>query len=187
MARRAIAAIIACSTLTSITAAQVPDRARDQIRTRTGPPITQNADWSILSTGAWWIRVNASGTDAKEIRWEFGTSASELDVPSTVNRSLHWDDGRFLTRERDVPITDRRLYPGNMTLWIWEHLRPEPSIYIRSTTKPETASASFCVFYQQRGVALVQFTGRNERVVHVNTQASQCQPPPEAASQRESQ
>ena len=173
---RVIAALIVCSILTAVTVARAQDEADTQIRTRVGPPITQNGDWNILSTGAWWIRVNQKGTNAREIRWELGTSATELDVPATLTRSLRWD-GRGLPGDRELPITDRRLYPGNMTLWIWEHLREAPVIHVRATTTPKTASASFCVFYQQQGVELVNFSGKIDRDISVSTRVPQCAPP----------
>jgi hypothetical protein len=52
-----------------------------------------------------------------------------------------------------------------MPLWLWEYLQPEETIYAKAKAEPANASASFCVFYQQQGVALIQFRNETEKPV----------------------
>jgi hypothetical protein len=164
MALRLVIAFVACSALASIAA---QDLDPNRIRTRTGPPLTDtHANWQILSTGAWWIRLNGA-TNAREITWRLGKNEGELTpyLPEP-NHYLHWNGGRLVSP--DLGTQDRRLYPGNMTLWLWEYLQPEQIIYLHARTRPATAAASFCVFYQQQGVAMVQFRGEIEKPVKID-------------------
>jgi hypothetical protein len=180
---RALPALIACSILTGVTTAQVPDEDDGRIRIRTGPPLTEGTqeEWRILSTGAGWLRVNPIGTTADVIVWEFFPRPEHAAWSFSWNRHSQ-SSGQSLPRETNIPITDRRLYPGNMPLYLWERLKPEPFIGILASTRPVKASASFCVFYQQRGVALVRFTGTVERVIDVAGRAPECVPPPESVA-----
>lgn len=157
MTGRFVIALACVSVVAGVTAQSVDP---NQIRTRTGPPLVDSHDeWQVLSTGAWWVRVNADATEASKIRWRFGKTEAEMTprVPEP-NHSLFWN--RSVAAASNLGNQDRRLYPGNMTLWLWEYLRSEETIYVSAKAEPVAARASFCVFYQQQGVALIHF--RNE-------------------------
>lgn len=175
MVPRLLIAFVACSLVAAVTAQNAdPNR----IRTRTGPPLVDSHDqWQILSTGAWWVRVNADATDAREIRWRFGKTEAEMTpkVPEP-SHSLSWSRGRAIAPE--LGNEDRRLYPGNMPVWLWEYLKPEQAIYLSAKAEPANATGSFCVFYQQQGVALIQFRNSTEKPLQVTRADHEtlCQP-----------
>jgi len=175
MVTRLFIAFVVCSVVAGVTAQSVdPNR----IRTRTGPPLVDtHAEWQILSTGAWWVRVNADATEARAITWRFGKTEADMTpkVPEP-SHSLFWNRGTKINPE--LGNQDRRLYPGNMTVWLWEYLRPEETIYLSAKAEPPTARASFCVFYQQQGVALIQFRNEIDKPLQVTRaeHATLCQP-----------
>lgn len=148
MAAPTLAVLIGCLVLVGITSAQTP--ADNRVRTRTGPPLTEpGEDPNILSVGAWWVRVNAHGTDTGSIRWRLGKTVAELTptVPE-LNHYLHWQARPPLPGSPELGHRHRWLYPGNMTLWLWEYLKPEQIIYLWAWARRATDTASFCVFYQ---------------------------------------
>jgi hypothetical protein len=154
---------MACSVLVVSTNAQVPTA----IPPRTGPPLVESRrDWQVLSIDGWWLTVNAEGTTTDEIRWVFGKSPDHL----------WWHKSWERPRTRDGNIPERELYPGNLPASGWAELQPLPVIYVRATTKEETDSASFCIFYQQRAVARIDFTGEIIVQLDARRHAPTCTP-----------
>ena len=130
---------------------------------RTGPPLTDtHRNWTIVSIGAWWIRVNAH-TAALEIEWYAGPA------PESRAYAVRWV-------RRAAPgalIPEHRLYAGNMPPSLWEDLRLARVMYLRAVARG--GRASFCVFYRQHGVALVEFTGAIELALDVNAREPRCE------------
>jgi hypothetical protein len=74
MVTRCVVVFVACLAFVGVTAAQVP--GQEQIRTRSGPPLTDTlSNWRILSTGSWWIKINPNGTKADRISWAWGKTS----------------------------------------------------------------------------------------------------------------
>jgi hypothetical protein len=161
MLLRFLVAII-CSIPVVAPNAQVPA----EIPTRAGPPLTDGHGWKILSVGGWWIRVNGEGTTTRQIDWQFGKG------PEFVWWNVFWL--RPLTRDGRIP--ERLLYPGNIPTSGWIELQPLQVIYVRATTKDETDSASFCVFYQQEAVARIDFVGETLQRLDATQREPRCTP-----------
>lgn len=110
-----------------------------------------NADQAAASTEyGWWIRINTAATKASEIVWQFGTTANELIFKTRWQRGMGGD----------VLLPDP--------------IRLEGFIDLRVTTLPADATASFCVFWRQQGVAFVEFAGTADRQLHVSMNEPRC-------------
>jgi len=154
---------VACSILVVATDSQVPT----QIPVRTGPPVTDaGKDWEILSIGGWWVKVNAANTTTRKIQWHFGRTLESLWW------GLSWE--RPFTRDGRIP--ERFLYPGNIGLSGWVDLLPARVIFVRASTKEETNSASFCVFYQEQAVARIDFVRETIRQLDATHHEARCAP-----------
>jgi hypothetical protein len=154
---------ITFSVLAVSTNAQLPTA----IPTRTGPPLVDSSrDPYVLSIDGWWLKVNAEGTNTEKIGWEFGKSLEALGWYMSWRRPM----------TRDGSIPERQLYPGNLPASAWVELQPLRVIYVRATTRKETESASFCVFYQQQAVARIDFTGEIVVQLDARRHAPTCTP-----------
>lgn len=154
---------VACSILVAATSAQVPTA----IETRNGPPLVDKGkDWAILSIGGWWIKVNQANTTTRRISWSLGKS------PETLWWHLGWEH----PLPHGGPVRARDLYPGNIPYSGWIDLQPQRVIYVRATTKEANHSASFCVFYQERAVARVDFVGEVFVRLDATLYAPSCEP-----------
>jgi hypothetical protein len=110
-----------------------------------------NAEQRTAPTeNGWWIRINTAVTRATEIAWQFGTTSNALIASDT------WRSGFG----SDIVLADP--------------LRLENFIHIRAASQPAEAPASFCVFWQQQGVALVEFAGTADRQLHISMNEPRC-------------
>jgi len=82
----------------------------------------------------WWVRIEPAN-QATRVYWRFGTAPNELSAPMT------WVQGSS-PEALDAPADQR----------ISGH------IHIAALGLPPDAPASFCLFFQDRGVAHVEFT-----------------------------
>ncbi len=154
--------VVACATLAVVTNAQVPNG----IQTRTGPPLVDRAkDREILSIGGWWIKVDAEATTTEKIGWEFGKN------PESLGWWMSWR--RPPTRDGRIP--ERLLY-SNLPVSAWVDLQPIRVIYVRASTRRETDSASFCVFYQLQPVARIDFVGETTTQLDATSYEPLCEP-----------
>jgi hypothetical protein len=101
----------------------------------------------------WWVRVNTASTRATWIDWQFGSTPKLL---TTTDSWYH--SGHFAEKYVEPP------------------LRHDKGIYLRVSTRPADAPASFCVFYQNRGVDLIEFTGMAARQLDMTRVEPKCVP-----------
>jgi hypothetical protein len=98
----------------------------------------------------WWIRVNASKTEASVISFQIGTNIIDRRAWRT------WRPGE--AAEFDVPD---------------DFLR-DAKLYIRATAAPRKKHAWFCVFYQNRGVRHFHFDGDESHILRQHDFDDEC-------------
>jgi hypothetical protein len=89
----------------------------------------------------WWIRINPAN-QASRVYWRFGTGVRDLSAP------ISWVRGQSPDAV-DVPVDQRTL----------------DQMHVASLGMPPSAPVSFCLFFRDHGVAMVEFT--QERVLDV--------------------
>jgi hypothetical protein len=99
----------------------------------------------------WWIRVNAQ-TVAPNLFWRFGTQG-RLGTP------INWTRGRN-PEELDVPAAQRHA----------------EAIDIAALSLPVDQLASFCVFFGDQGVALLEFMREKNVTIDRTMRAPECMP-----------
>ena len=100
----------------------------------------------------WWIRINPQN-QAPRVYWRFGAAPNQLSAPTM------WLQGES-PEAVDVPEAQRGL----------------ETIHLASIGMPPSAPVSFCVFFQDRGVALVEFTQEKTTQVNQGDTAAECMP-----------
>jgi hypothetical protein len=100
----------------------------------------------------WWIRVNTKDTKATAIAWQFGTNPKDLTAKDA------WKLGGPAETVLPLPLRTRNL------------------IAIQATATPPDATASFCVFLGQKGVALFTFTNSELKELNPNQSEERCDP-----------
>jgi len=111
------------------------------------PPITAPAE----RTG-WWMRVNPSN-QATTVFWRFGAAANRLGAPISWQRGVSPD-------AIDLPVEQRALGRVN---------------HAAAGMSP-SSPVSFCLFYGEKGVALVEFTREIVLELGAEAQAPECTP-----------
>ena len=111
------------------------------------PPATMAAE-----KAGWWVRVNPN-TAATHVYWRFGATRRQLSAP------MYWERGKS-PDGLDGPAAQR------MT----------ERVHIAALAMPPAAPASFCVFFADRGVALVEFTRETNLDIDRGQTAEQCVP-----------
>ena len=107
---------------------------------------------STPAKGGWWLRIDTKATKAASIQWELGTNPKKLTEKAT------WTAGG--AAEMDLP----------------EIVRKENLIHMQAITAPGAATVVMCVFYQQQGVARIEFNGTDGRQLNQKTKEPKCTP-----------
>ena len=100
----------------------------------------------------WWIRINPTN-QAGHVYWRFGVTAAALGAPVT------WGQGES-PQEVDAPA-DQRFLDRLHVAWLG---------------LPPSAPVSLCLFYADRGIALVEFTQERNLDVDQSQAAAECVP-----------
>lgn len=98
----------------------------------------------------WWVRINPTN-EATRVYWRFGAVANQLSAPMTW---VHGVSPEGLDAPDDQRMSER--------------------IHIAALGMPPAAPVSFCVFFGERGVALVEFTQEITVEVDQTQSAEQC-------------
>jgi hypothetical protein len=110
----------------------------------------------VLTTPAektgWWIRINPN-SQADHVFWRFGTALKDLSSP------ISWVRGQS-PEAVDVPAGQRML----------------DRMHIAALGMPPKAPVSFCLFFKDHGVALVEFTQERTLDVVPTQSAPECMP-----------
>jgi hypothetical protein len=105
-----------------------------------------------VQQNGWWIRVNPQN-QATEVRWEIRAK------PKGDLTDIKW------TQEGNQNAFD-----------LPEPLRSADSLHLSVTATPAEATASFCIFYKDRGVALAEFSRRDELQLNQRRSEPKCVP-----------
>ena len=81
----------------------------------------------------WWVRINPTN-QATRVYWRFGAASNQLGAPMT------WVQGTS-PEALDAPIDQRTI----------------ERVHIAALGMPPAAPVSFCLFFGDRGVALIEF------------------------------
>jgi hypothetical protein len=100
----------------------------------------------------WWIRVNPTNQAAR-VYWRVGSAANQLGGPVT------WVQGES-PESVDLPAPQRTL----------EH------VFMAALGMPPAAPVSFCLFFRDRGVSLVEFTQEKSVELDRSLEAAECVP-----------
>jgi hypothetical protein len=100
----------------------------------------------------WWIRLNPTN-QAPRVYWRFGPTAKRIGAP------IMWVRGTS-PEAVDVPVAERT----------------QERIYMAALGMPPAAPVSFCVFFQEHGVALIEFTQETTAELDRNQNAPECVP-----------
>lgn len=98
----------------------------------------------------WWIRLNPFN-QADNVSWRFGVARSRLGTPLRW-----WRDEQ--PNEFDVPTAERGV----------------KVLHLAAFGIPYKERVSFCVFYQDQGVALVEFAGEKALQVDQDQREPAC-------------
>ena len=98
----------------------------------------------------WWVRINPAN-QATRVYWRFGAEPNQLSAPMT------WVQGSS-PEALDAPADQRMV----------------GRVHIAALGMPPAAPVSFCVFFADRGVALVEFTQETTLEVDQAQSAEQC-------------
>ena len=112
----------------------------------------RSATVAPATKAGWWLRVDTRATKAASIQWELGTNAKKLTEKAT------WSAGG--PAEIDLP----------------ESVRKENVIQMQAVTAPGAATVVVCVFYQQQGVARIEFNGTDGRQLNQKMKDAKCAP-----------
>jgi hypothetical protein len=100
----------------------------------------------------WWIRVNP-GNQADNLSWRFGPARNRLSTPIRW-----WKDQNPI--EFDLPAAQRGV----------------PTLHVAAIGLPYTQPVSFCLFFQNHGVQLFEFTAETTAQIAQGQQSPQCVP-----------
>ena len=100
----------------------------------------------------WWIRINPNNQAAR-VYWRFGTAVKDLTAP------VSWVRGQSPDAV-DVPAERRTL----------------DRMHVAALGMPPNAPVSFCLFFKDHGVALVEFTQERTLDVAQTQSAPECMP-----------
>jgi hypothetical protein len=98
----------------------------------------------------WWVRINPTN-QATRVYWRFGAAPNQLSAPMT------WVQGTS-PEALDAPVDQRMI----------------ERVHIAALGMPPAAPVSFCVFFGDRGVALVEFTQETTVEIDQAQSAEQC-------------
>jgi hypothetical protein len=101
----------------------------------------------------WWIRINPPNT-ATHVFWRFGDRANRLGAP------VAWIEGQSPAVGIDLPLAQREL----------------ERVYVAALGMPPRAQVSFCLFFRDRGIKLVEFTQELNFDVTQTQSAPECVP-----------
>jgi hypothetical protein len=101
----------------------------------------------------WWIRINPAN-EATHVYWRFGGEASRLSAP------IAWIQGQSPAEGIDLPVEQRGL----------------ERVHVAALGMPPRGQVSFCLFFRDRGVALIQFTQEKTIEVSQGQSAQECVP-----------
>jgi hypothetical protein len=110
-------------------------------------PITEPAQ-----RDGWWIRINPTN-QAGHVYWRFGATPTTLGAPVT------WAQGQSPDAV-DAPAEQRML----------------DRLHVALLGMPPAAPVSLCLFFRDRGVALIQFTQEINLDVDQSMSAPECVP-----------
>lgn len=100
----------------------------------------------------WWIRVNPTN-EADNVSWRFGAVRNKLSNP------LRWWKNEQPI-EFDVPVAERGV----------------PVLHLAGIGLPYKQRVSFCVFFGNRGAALIEFAGEHSAQVSQDQVEPACVP-----------
>jgi hypothetical protein len=100
----------------------------------------------------WWVRINPSN-QARRVYWRFGAAPNQLSAPMTWVQDTS-------PEALDAPAEQRMF----------------ERVHVAALGMPPAALVSFCVFFADRGVALVEFTQELNIDVDQTQFAEQCVP-----------
>lgn len=118
------------------------------------PQVKQRPLDPAVKKDGWWIRLNTA-SKADRLTWTFAEPDAKSKKPATLRWHRSSDPDNF-----DLPESVRLL----------ETLRFDV------TAEPAGAAASFCLFYANQGVLLVEFSGSEKKVVDSRSRAKGCSP-----------
>lgn len=108
----------------------------------------------------WWIRINPANT-AENVSWRFGAVRNKLGNPLRW-----WKDEQ--QSEFDLPPADRT-----------HHV-----LHLAGIGLPYKDQVSFCLFFQDHGVALVEFAGERVLQAEQHQREPACVPGPNLAPEQ---
>ena len=100
----------------------------------------------------WWIRINPTN-QAGHVYWRFGANPTELGAP------VAWESGQSPAAV-DAPAEQRLL----------------PQVHVALLGMPPAAPVSLCLFFGDRGVALVEFIQERNVDLDQTQNAPECVP-----------
>ena len=100
----------------------------------------------------WWIRINPTN-QADHVYWRFGATAATVGAP------VAWAKGES-PAEVDAPAEQRVL----------------DRVHVALLGMPPAASVSLCLFFRDRGVAMIEFTQERNVEVDQSQHAPECLP-----------
>lgn len=117
-----------------------------------GKPVVRLRTVAALVKDGWWLRVDTASTKAQSIQFTFGTN------PKNEAGKESWTP----KNPPDFAVTDS--------------IRTQKMLNVRASAAPTDAPAAVCVFFQQQGVARLQFTGSESRQLNANQKDATCAP-----------
>ena len=115
-------------------------------------PFVNNPITEPATKQGWWIRINPMN-QAGHVYWRFGANPAALGAPVT------WGQGES-PQEVDAPAEQRLL----------------DRLHVALLALPPSAPASVCLFFTDRGVALVDFVQERNLDVDQSQSAPECVP-----------
>lgn len=100
----------------------------------------------------WWIRINPAN-QANNLSWRFGPARNRLSTPIRW-----WKDQN--AAEFDLPAPQRGV----------------PTLHVAAIGLPFNEVVSFCLFFQNHGVQLFEFTSERNAQADQGQQSPQCVP-----------
>ena len=114
--------------------------------------VQKPAETTPAEKAGWWVRVNPD-TEATHVYWRFGATRRQLSAP------MYWERGTS-PDGLDAPAAQRMM----------------ERVHIAALAMPPAAPASFCVFFADRAVALIEFTRETNLDIDRSQTAEQCAP-----------
>jgi hypothetical protein len=105
-----------------------------------------------VTKSGWWIRVSPAN-QANNLSWRFGGQRNRLGTP------VRWWQGES-PNEFDLPAAQRGL----------------PTLHVAAIGLPYTEPVSFCLFFQDHGAELFEFTAEKNAAVEQSMRSEACVP-----------